>query len=97
MEDPITAFVEQSRQLLVEFAKASPQSNDDPGAAQRHFVASFTRTIDDFVDSLHDQGIGDKTANCSSLALRCSNGSRESSNRRLPPSRSGNSGAKTRP
>lgn len=97
MEDPITAFVEQSRQLLVEFATASPPSNDAPGAAQRHFVTSFTRTIDDFVDSLHDREIGNKTANCSRVTLRCSNGSRESSNRRLALSRSGNTGAKTRP
>ena len=97
MEDPITTFVEQSRQLLVEFVTGSPQSNDDPGAAQTHFVASFTRTIDDFVDSLHDRGIGNQTANCSSAALRCGNGSRESSSRRQPQSRSGNTGAKTRP
>ena len=97
MEDPITAFVEQSRQLLVEFATGSPQSNDDPRATQRHFVASFTRTIDDFLDSLHAPEIGNKTANCSSLALRCASGTRESSNRRQPPSRGGNTGAKTRP
>ena len=96
MEDPITAFVEQSRQQLVDFAQGSQQSNDDPGAAQRHFVASFTRTIDDFVDSLHDREIGNQTANCSSLALRCGKGLRASSNHRQPPSRSGNSGAKTR-
>ena len=53
MERTITLFVERSRQLLADF---SLQAQRD-GAAQRRFIADFTRMIEDFLDTLRDQGI----------------------------------------
>ena len=55
MEDTITLFVQQSRQLLADFSTQS-RPGDSQGVAQRQFIANFTRMIEDVLDSLRDQG-----------------------------------------
>lgn len=56
MEDTIALFVEQGRQLLADFSTQSRPS-DASCAAQRQFIANFTRMIDDFLNSLRNQRI----------------------------------------
>jgi len=56
MEDTVTLFVQQSRQLLADLATQSRPS-DSKGAAQHQFIANFTRMIEDFLDSLRAQGV----------------------------------------
>jgi len=55
MENTVTLFVQHSRQLLADLATQSRPS-DSKGAAQHQFIANFTRMIEDFLDSLRDQG-----------------------------------------
>lgn len=56
MEETIALFVEQGRQLLAEFSLQARPS-DANSAAQRQFIAKFTRMIEDFLDSLSAQRV----------------------------------------
>lgn len=58
MKDPISAFVEQGRQLLAEFAAESwrlaTRADTRPGTVQRQFIADFSALIENLLDTLHD-------------------------------------------
>ena len=69
MEETIALFVEQGRQLLAEFSLQARPS-DANSAAQRWFIANFTRMIEDFLDSLSAQRVA-VGAQLATLLLEC--------------------------
>jgi chemotaxis protein histidine kinase CheA len=56
MEDTIALFVEQSRGLLAGFSRQL-RASESNGAARRQFIATFTRMIEDFLDTLRERQI----------------------------------------
>ena len=70
MERTITLFVERSRQLLADFS-SQLRASDSNAAAQREFIATFTRMIEDFLDALSEQQVAVDTQLAGQLLECC--------------------------